>query len=68
MPRKNNTYPLIEPRRFRAFRYEKRDGKPAQRLSILANPQGRDPLDIQVLHIERVVFDELAAGFYVLAH
>jgi hypothetical protein len=28
----------------------------------------RKELDIQVLHIERVVFDELAAGLYVLAH
>jgi len=25
-------------------------------------------LDIQVLHVEGVVFDELAAGFYVFAH
>ena len=25
-------------------------------------------LDLQILHIERVVFDELAAAFHVLAH
>ncbi len=25
-------------------------------------------LDIEILHIERVVLDELAAGFYVFAH
>lgn len=27
-----------------------------------------DRLDIQVLYVERIVFDELAAGFYVFAH
>ena len=26
------------------------------------------PLDVQVLHIERVVFDELASGLHVLTH
>jgi len=26
------------------------------------------PLDIQVLHIERVVFYEFSSGFYVFAH
>jgi hypothetical protein len=28
----------------------------------------REGLDIQVLHVERVIFDEFAAGFDVLAH
>jgi hypothetical protein len=30
--------------------------------------RGEKKLDVQILHIERVVFDELAPGLYVLAH
>jgi hypothetical protein len=26
------------------------------------------PLDVQILHVERVVFDELPAGLYIFAH
>jgi len=35
---------------------------------IRVHPWPKTFLDVQILHIERVVFDELAAAFHVLAH
>src|ERR1700687_709937 len=36
--------------------------------SLLTARRPALPLDVQILHVQRVVFDEFSAGFYVFAH
>jgi len=37
-------------------------------IALFAGETPALPLDVQILHVERVVFDEFPAGLYVFAH